>query len=126
MRRLEGPELSRYHLIPPELAARVRVVQVPVLPPGASGMTIGRFVFLRSDTDRSGRRELLAHELVHVRQYHEHGTIGFLRHYLGQYASSLRRHRRHRRAYLEMPFEIEARAEARRWLERTVGDDSHP
>lgn len=126
MRRLEGPELSRYHLIPAELAARVRVVQVPVLPPGAAGMTIGRFVFLRSDTDRSGRRELLAHELVHVRQYAEHGTLGFLRHYLSQYASSLRTHRRHRRAYLEMPFEIEARTEARRWRERTAGDDPSP
>jgi hypothetical protein len=126
MRRLEGPELSRYHLIPPELAARVRVVQVPVLPPGAAGMTLGRFVFVRSDTDRSGRRELLAHELVHVRQFEEHGTVGFLRHYLGQYASSLRTHRRHRRAYLEMPFEIEARTEARRWREQTAADDTRP
>ena len=126
MRRLEGPELSRYDLIPTRLAARVRVVQVPVLPPGAAGMTIGRFVFLRSDTDRTGHRELLAHELVHVRQFDEHGTLGFLRHYLGQYASSLRTHRRHRRAYLEMPFEIEAREQARRWRERSAEGDPRP
>lgn len=126
MRRLEGPELSGYDLIPVELAARVRVVQVPVLPPGAAGMTLGRFVFLRSDSDRSGRRELLAHELVHVRQFDEHGTVGFLRHYLAQYATSLRTHRRHRRAYLEMPFEIEARDEARRWRDRAADGAVRP
>ncbi len=66
MRRLEGPELDAYDLIDRHLAERVRVIRVPFLAPGASGMTIGRFVFLRSDLDRSGERELLAHELVHT------------------------------------------------------------
>ena len=68
MRMLEPAELAAYDLIDRQLAARVRIVRVPMLPPGASGMTVGRFVFLTRDDDRTGRRELLAHELVHVRQ----------------------------------------------------------
>ena len=66
MRRLEGPEIESYDVLSPELAERVRIVQVPVLPTGSSGMTIGRFVFLKSDDDHSGNRKLLAHELIHV------------------------------------------------------------
>lgn len=117
MRRLEGPELARYAL-DPELAQRVRVVQVPFLAPGTSGMTLGRFVLLTSDLDRSGTRELLAHELVHVRQYAEAGVVRFLATYLRDYLRGLRRLRNHRRAYLAIPAEVEARAEARAWARR--------
>ncbi len=116
MRRLEGPELASYDL-EPELAARVRIVRVPFLTPGTSGMTIGRFVFLISDVDRSGRRELVAHELVHVRQYAEVGLVPFLWRYLRDYLAGLRRLRNHRQAYLAIPTEVEARAEARRWMQ---------
>lgn len=115
MRRLEGPELDAYDLIEPELAGRVRIVRVPILPPGAAGMTVGRFVFLMSDVDRDGTRELLAHELVHVRQYAEQGVIGFLYRYVRDYLRGLWAHRRHRAAYLAIPAEVEAREEARRW-----------
>lgn len=115
MRRLEGPELEAYDLIEPELANRVRVVRVPILPPGTAGMTIGRFVLLTSDVDRDGTRELLAHELVHVRQYAEQGVVGFLARYVRDYLRGLRIHRRHRAAYLAIPAEVEARDEADRW-----------
>ena len=115
MRRLEGPELDAYDLIERELAERVRIVRVPFLAPGASGMTIGRFVLLRSDEDRSGGRELLAHELVHVRQYEELGVPRFLLHYLRDYFRGLRRLRKHRAAYLAIPTEAEARSEAAQW-----------
>lgn len=117
MRRLEGPELARYDL-DPELARRVRVVRVPFLAPGSSGMTLGRFVLLTSDLDRSGTRELLAHELVHVRQFAEAGVVRFLAGYLRDYLRGLLRLRNHRQAYLAIPAEVEARAEARAWARR--------
>ena len=117
MRRLEGPELAGYDL-EPELARRVRIVRVPFLAPGTSGMTIGRFVFLTSDIDRSGGRELLAHELVHVRQYAELGVVAFLLRYIRDYLVGLRRLKNHRQAYLAIPAERAARAEARAWKQR--------
>ena len=69
MRRLEDPELLAYDVLDPDLAKKVRILQVPVLPRGADGMTIGSWIFLKDDRDRSGDRQLLAHELVHVKQY---------------------------------------------------------
>lgn len=117
MRRLEGPELASYDL-DPELAQRVRIVRVPFLAPGTAGMTIGRFVFLTSDVDRNGERELLAHELVHVRQYAQAGLVSFLVRYLRDYLHGLVRLKSHRQAYLAIPTEVEARAEARAWKRR--------
>ncbi len=119
VRRLKGSELAGYDLINRKLAERVRIVQVPFLAPGSSGMTLGRFVLLRRDDDRSGRRELLAHELVHVDQYARYGVFGFLRRYLMQYLAALRVHRRHRAAYLAMPLEVEARRVAKQWHSKT-------
>ena len=87
--------------------------------PGASGMTIRRFVFLRRDYERGGGRALLAHQLVHVRQYAEAGTIRFLLGYLRDYVGALRRLRNHRAAYLAIPAEAEALAEAEAWAARS-------
>ena len=117
MRRLEGPELDSYDL-DRALAERVRIIRVPFLAPGSSGMTIGRFVLLTSDVDRSGGRELLAHELVHVRQYADAGLIPFLARYLRDYVRGLVRLRSHRQAYLAIPTEVEARREAAQWKRR--------
>ena len=118
MRRLEGPEIESYDVLSSELAERVRIVRVPVLPFGSSGMTIGRFVLLTSDDDHSGNRKLLAHELIHVRQWHEAGRLAFLRSYLGDYCRELRRSRRHRDAYLAIRAERQAYAEADEWEAR--------
>ena len=115
VRALLDVELEGYDLIDRELAERVRIIKVPFLVPGASGMTIGRFVLLQSDVDRSGGRELLAHELVHVRQYAELGVARFLWRYLRDYLRLLRTHRAHRAAYLAIPAEVQARAEAAAW-----------
>ena len=114
-RRLTPAELAAYDVLPRTLAERVRVQRVPVLAPGASGMTIGRWVFVTSDTDRSGTRKLLAHELVHVRQWHELGAPRFLVRYLASYARQLVRHRSHRRAYRAIGLEVEAYDEADTW-----------
>lgn len=118
MRRLEGDEVLAYDMVDPELAARVRIIRVPFLAPGSSGMTIGRFIFLRSDDNRDGTRELLAHELVHVRQYGEAGLLGFLSRYLRDYIRGLRAHHAHRAAYLSIAAEAEARAEVAEWKQR--------
>lgn len=115
MRRLTPREVAGYDLVPAEIARRARVQRVPVLAPGTAGMTLGRLILLRRDDDRTGRRTLLAHELVHVEQYDRLGVARFLWHYLRAYGSNLRRLRSHRRAYEAIPFEAEARASAARW-----------
>jgi len=114
-RRLEGPEMVGYNLVDPHVLEVTRVVRVPFLAPGTSGMTLGNHVLLIDDTDRSGRRTLLAHELVHVRQFTERGSCWFLAFYIRDYLRGLIRHHNHRQAYLAIPTEIEARREAEAW-----------
>ena len=122
MRRLSAVERSAYDHVPAGVAARTRVQRVPVLPPAADAMTLGPLVLVRRDDirDRTGRRELLAHELVHVRQWGELGRWGFLSRYLRAYAANLWRLRRHRDAYLAIPLEVEARAVAGAWAAARV------
>ena len=86
-----------------------------VLPPGAGGMTLGPLILLRRDDDRSGRRRLLAHELVHAEQYVKLGWARFLWRYGREYGLNLWRLRNHRKAYLAISLEAEARAAAARW-----------
>jgi hypothetical protein len=119
VRRLTDAEWRAYDHIPPSVAARVRVLRVPVLAPGADGMTLGRLVLLRRDepAQRTGERELLAHELVHAVQYAELGVPRFLWRYVRSYLRNRRRLRGHREAYLAIPFEEEARVQAARWAE---------
>lgn len=52
---------------------------------------------------------LLAHELAHCRQYQKHGTWGFRARYLASYFKNRLRGMSRREAYLNIPFEIEAR-----------------
>lgn len=117
MRRLTEAERSAYDHIPPAVAARARIVKVPVLAFGADGMTLGRFVLVTRDNpaDRTGERALIAHELVHVVQYADQGLPRFLWRYVAAYLRNLRRLRRHRDAYLAIPVEEEAREAAARW-----------
>jgi hypothetical protein len=102
-------------VLPRALAERVRVLRVPFLMPGTSGMTLGRVVLVVGDDDHDGTRKLLAHELVHVRQWHELGAPRFLVRYLGSYAVQLIRRRRHRRAYRAISLEVEAYDLADAW-----------
>lgn len=119
MRSLTDAEWQAYDHIPPAVAARVRIARVPVLAPRADGMTIGRFVLLRRDEpgQRTGERELLAHELVHAVQYADLGTARFLRRYVAAYLRNRRHLHGHRAAYLAIPYEEEARAAAAAWAE---------
>jgi hypothetical protein len=116
MRALTTTELERFDHVPGTDALRARIALVPLLQPGTAGMTLGRLILLRRD--HVSDEELLAHELVHVRQWRERGVVGFLRRYLTDYARGLGRLRSHRRAYLAIPAEQEARRLAAEWAAR--------
>ncbi|MCY4068627.1 MAG: hypothetical protein OXE79_05935 [Acidimicrobiaceae bacterium] len=115
MRRLTETEILGYHLVSPATARRARVQRVPFLAPGFCGMTLGRLILVLRDDDRSGRRALLAHELVHVEQCARLGAARFLWSYVVEYARNRRRGSGHRQAYAAVSFEVEARAAAARW-----------
>ena len=114
-RRLSAAEVGAYDLVPPTIAQRARVLRVPVLAPGSSGMTLGRWILLRHDDRRDGTSKLLAHELVHVRQWRELGVLLFLWQYLSSYFTNLVRLRGHRQAYRAIPLEVEAYDLADEW-----------
>lgn len=82
------------------------------LPTGVAGMTLGSLVLIRRD--HLGDERLLAHELVHVRQWRELGVVRFLWRYLSAYARGRFSGLSHQAAYLAIPLEVEARAETGR------------
>ncbi len=114
-RNLEVEEVGAFDHIADGLCERVRLIRTNLLPPAADGMTIGRFVLLRGDQIERRGSTLLAHELVHVRQFAEMGMPRFFVSYFGSYLKNLLRTRNHRQAYLDIPLEIEARREAGQW-----------
>jgi len=103
VRRVDGD----FPLVPPADVARARIVVVPWLTPGVAAMTLGRVILLRRDRRRD--RALLAHELVHVRQWRELGPGRFLWRYLGGYVRGRMAGLDHQRAYEAIPLEVEAR-----------------
>jgi hypothetical protein len=111
-RRLDGSERGQFTHVPVRDLDRARLATVPVLTPGVAGMTLGRWILLRRGHEHDHR--LIAHELVHVRQWRELGTVRFLSRYLGAYARARRRGLNHRDAYEAIPLEAEARALAGR------------
>lgn len=112
-RPLTEPEIAHFDLVAPSTARRARLMVVPVLPPGAAGTTVGRWVLLRAGHER--RHALIAHELVHVEQWRDQGRIGFLVRYLTAYLVSRGRGAAHGAAYLAIPAEQEARERAAVW-----------
>ncbi len=115
MRRLTAVELNSYDHVAVSVARAVRIRVFALLPPGYSGMTLGRLILLRRDDDRSGGCKLLAHELVHVQQFAQIGVTRFLSSYLREYLSNLVRLKSHAQAYRAISFEVEAREIADRW-----------
>ena len=103
VRRVEGD----FPHVPVADVARARVVLVPWLTPGVAAMTLGRLILLRRDHRRDAA--LLAHELVHVRQWRELGAGRFLWRYLGAYARGRWAGQSHAEAYQAIPLEAEAR-----------------
>ena len=80
------------------------------VPRGASAITLGPLVSVRRRAVDDAR--LLAHELVHVRQWRSLGVVGFLVAYLGSYARWRLRGYGHWAAYRRIPLEVEAEWEA--------------
>lgn len=74
-----------------------------------SAICVGRTIWFKHDREQIPPR-LLCHELEHQRQMDRHGRIGFYLIYLKDYFANLLRLRHHQRAYLAIPFEVEARA----------------
>lgn len=126
-RSLEREEIDSFSHVAEGVLGRVKLVRTNLLPPAADGMTVGRFVFLRGDRIQHRSTTLLAHELVHVRQFAELGVMRFFMIYLGSYFANLFRLRNHRAAYLAIPLEVEARREAAEWADkhRRAGDESN-
>lgn len=76
------------------------------VPAQADAITLGRTVITRSKA--TGDDVLLAHELVHVRQFIDLGPIRFLTKYIGSYIKGRLDGRGHMDAYRRIPLEIEA------------------
>lgn len=72
--------------LPEEPALRAAALAAGLLDPGMVGLTLGHSIFIRrGKQDRRQDRRLLSHELRHVHQYEQHGSIAaFLRVYLSQ------------------------------------------
>lgn len=79
--------------------------------PGAAATTLGPLIMIRRRA--VGNEKLLRHELEHVRQWRDLGTVGFLRRYLGAYLGWRLRGHPHWAAYRRIPLEIEAEWRAR-------------
>ena len=107
---------ARFDHLPPAMVAGAKVKLARRLPRQADAMTIGRTIYVRPGHEQS--QSLLAHELVHVRQWQQYGSLGFLRRYLWAYLRNLVALRDHMAAYRAIPFEAEAREEAAAWKAR--------
>lgn len=93
------------------------------------GITIGKNIFVTPEfldfTEQSKSKinvELAAHEIAHVLQYKREGYLSFFYKYFTSYAKNLRAQKSwsadaRRRAYLAIPFEIEARETAAKFVE---------
>jgi hypothetical protein len=111
-RRLDTRHLDEFTHVPVRDLDRARLVTVPILTPGVAGMTLGRWILVRRGHEHDDA--LIAHELVHVRQWRQLGAVRFLARYLGGYARGRWRGLGHQRAYAAIPLEAEARAVAGR------------
>ena len=77
-----------------------------------AAMTLPWAIYVRQDVlggDSERLARLVNHELVHVRQWQELGTLGFLRRYLSDYLRGRRKGLGHNQAYLAISLEREAR-----------------
>lgn len=117
-RPLSDQELESYDVLPRELAERVRIHRIPRLPGPYHGLTIGRRVLLTKDVDTDGTSLLIAHELVHARQWTEQGLIRFGVRYLASFVRNLVWYRNWDEAYRYIGFEREARRDAAGWASR--------
>lgn len=85
-----------------------------------AAMTLPWAIYVRPDTLEADARilgQLLVHELVHLRQWMEVGTLRYSYRYLFEYVRGRARGMSHHEAYLAIGFEVEARQ-----AENTLGN----
>jgi hypothetical protein len=120
--RVAGPALCRHAVDLTILFPRrpsLREVRGPrsfvahiMLSARADGIALGRRVFIRRELfgpDGSLPIDLVAHEVTHVAQYLRDGPLAFYTRYVAAYAKNRARGLDDHRAYLAIPYEIEAR-----------------
>lgn len=93
------------------------------------GITFGRRIFIAPNLLSLNQNnllklpeELVAHEITHVLQYNREGFFKFFYKYLTNFWRNLKKKNKwdgesRQQAYLEIPFEVEARAVAARFVE---------
>ena len=83
-----------------------RVIVGGPVPPQAEAITLGKTISVRA---RSAEHPaLMAHELVHVRQFKELGPVRFVVRYVGSYLRFRLNGYGHMAAYRRIPLEVEA------------------
>lgn len=117
-RRLNLTELSSYDVLPDEILKNVKVIKMPRISKTFTGITLGKYIFLSKKLEYDGKSLLIAHELVHVRQWHELGVIGFLWKYLSEFFKGLIKEKNWMKAYNKISLEQEAQLIANLWQER--------
>jgi hypothetical protein len=124
-RTLTPQEQATFDLVPASVTSKAKVVPISFVPPGFVGITVGNRIMLRKGHEH--RQQLLAHELVHVRQFHELGIPRFFARYLTEYAKGIVTLRKTHAAYRAISLEVEAREAASAWAKKlNVSDDDHP
>lgn len=83
-----------------------RVVVGGPVPPQAAAITLGRTIVVRAEA--CDQQDLMAHELVHVRQFRELGAVRFVVRYVGSYLRFRLSGFGHMAAYRRIPLEVEA------------------
>lgn len=118
--KLRLPEIEIYGNRGARLATKILSVH---------GISFGRFIFIKPDLIRRDSqerlcisKELLAHEAAHVLQYQQLGAAKFLYKYFKSYFAALKLKKSwdfnsRAEAYLEIPFEAEARAGGAEFVE---------
>ena len=93
------------------------------------GITLGKRIFITPTLLSFNRNnflklpeDLIAHEITHAIQYRREGFVRFFHQYLTNYWRNLRAKKKwdaaaRHEAYLEIPFEVEARRAAARFVE---------
>lgn len=89
------------------------IIGAPV-PAQAEAITLGRNILVRRRA--ADHDPLIAHELVHVRQFQELGAVRFFAKYIGSYLRGRLGGYGHMAAYRRIPLEVEAC-----WLSRVHG-----
>jgi hypothetical protein len=122
-RTLTDEEQERFDLVPKTVTTKAKVMPISFVPPGFVGITVGNRIMLRKGHEQ--KEQLIAHELVHVRQFQELGIPRFFARYLTEYVKGIVELRKVHAAYRAISFEVEAREEASRWAKRvgTLDDD---